>query len=173
MPNKIKMNKKIAIGFSVGILAILALVAISYPNSQDQKKSDKLAELSSIVNLTAPETNYDFGAISMAAGKVTHDFEIENTSSSTIPLESLYTSCMCTSAYFVSVSDRVGPFGMPGHGFVPKLGQELKPGEKAKIEVVFDPAAHGPAGIGPVDRVVFLGSNDGGKQFGIKAVVTP
>lgn len=167
------MNKKICIWLGVGILAILSLVAISYPDSQKEKTSDKAASLSSIADLSTPETNFDFGEISMAAGKVSHDFEITNDSSSTIAFEKLFTSCMCTNAYFTSGGEESGPFGMPGHGFVPRLGRELKAGEKAMVRVVFDPAAHGPAGVGPVDRLVWLESGSNAKEFGIKAVVRP
>ena len=102
-----------------------------------------------------------------------HEFEIQNNSSSTLSLDKLYTSCMCTGAYFVSAGDRIGPFGMPGHGFVPGLGQRMEAGEKAKIEVVFDPAAHGPAGVGPIVRGIYLESAGSVKEFGIKAVVIP
>lgn len=166
------MNKKIIIWLAVGILAVLGIIAISYPGQNNEKK-EQVAALGLITNLAAPETGYDFGTISMVAGKVAHSFEIRNNSSSTLALDKLYTSCMCTAAYFVKGDERIGPFGMPGHGFVPGLGQELKPGETAKIEVVFDPAAHGPAGIGPVDRTVFLELNGGMKEFGIKAIVIP
>ncbi len=157
----------------MGILAVITLIAVSYPNSQKEKVSDKAASLSSIVDISAPETNFDFGEISMAAGKVSHDFEITNNSSSTIVFEKLFTSCMCTNAYFILGGEESGPFGMPGHGFVPGLGRELKAGEKAVVRAVFDPAAHGPAGVGPVDRLVRLESGGSAKEFEIKAVVRP
>ena len=167
------MNKKICIWLGVGILAVVALIAISYPNSQKEKSSDKAASLGSIIELTASEIYFDFGEISMAAGNASQDFEITNDSSSTIAFEKLFTSCMCTNAYFTSGSEESGPFGMPGHGFVPGLGRELKAGEKAIVKVVFDPAAHGPAGVGPVDRLVWLETGDEAKEFGIKAMVKP
>ncbi len=166
------MNKNIIIWLAVGILAAVGIVAVSYPDQSNGKK-EQAAALGLISDLIAPETSYDFGVISMAAGNVKRDFEIRNDSSSTIALDKLYTSCMCTSAYFVKDKDKDGPFGMPGHGFVPGLGRELKPGERATIEVVFDPAAHGPAGIGPTNRSVFLESNGEVKRFDIKTVVTP
>ena len=167
------MNKKISIWLGVGLLAAIALIAVSYPDSQKEKTSDKIASLSSIADISAFETNFDFGEISMAAGKVSHDFEITNDSSSTIAFEKLFTSCMCTNAYFTSDGEESGPFGMPGHGFVPGLGRKLKAGEKAVVRVVFDPAAHGPAGVGPVDRLVRLESGGSAKEFEIKAVVRP
>ncbi len=171
------MNKKISIWLGVGTLAVIALIAFSYPKSQNSNSldsPDKVATLSVVANLAAPETSYDFGGISMAAGKVTHNFEIENSSSSTIFLGKLYTSCMCTVAYFVNSDGEMGPFGMPGMGFIPPLNKELKPGEKATLRVVFDPAAHGPAGVGRIDRFVTLTDANGGTlQLEIKALVTP
>ena len=63
---------------------------------------------------------------------------------------------------------------MPGHGFGPKIDETFLPGEEAVIEVIFDPSAHGPAGIGTVERAVYL-ENDSGLllELLIKAVVAP
>ena len=64
---------------------------------------------------------------------------------------------------------------MEGHGSpVPTINEELPAGQEAQIEVVFDPAAHGPAGVGPISRNVFVETTDGKKLvFEIKAQVTP
>ena len=64
---------------------------------------------------------------------------------------------------------------MPGHGgAVPKVNETIKAGESRNIEVVFDPNAHGPAGIGMIDRFVFIEDANGEKlQLEIKATVTP
>ena len=63
---------------------------------------------------------------------------------------------------------------MAGHGFTPRLDERLAPGESAQVEVVFDPAAHGPAGIGQTDRIVTI-ENDGGPSLELRfsALVTP
>ena len=124
-------------------------------------------------NLDIPEKFFDFGTISMAKGEVEHLFTVKNTGASPINLEKLYTSCMCTVAYLkVGEYDR-GPFGMPGHGLVPKVNKELLPNQEAEIKVVFDPAAHGPSGIGKIERVVYLENSAGAAEFGFKAEVTP
>ena len=124
-------------------------------------------------NLDIPEKFFDFGIISMAKGEVEHLFTVKNTGVSSINLEKLYTSCMCTVAYIkVGEYDR-GPFGMPGHGIVPKVNKELLPNQTAEIKVVFDPAAHGPSGIGKIERVVYLENSAGIAEFGFKAEVTP
>lgn len=125
--------------------------------------------------LSSDEVLYDFGTISMANGKVSHRFKIKNESAKDILIPSLTTSCMCTSAAFIrSDGSRNGPFGMPGMGIVPKANEWIKVGETKEIEVVYDPAAHGPAGVGRIDRFVYLQDDVDGKiEFEIKALVTP
>lgn len=67
-----------------------------------------------------------------------------------------------------------GPFGMPGHGAIPTINEALEPGTEATIEVVFDPAAHGPAGVGKVNRVVTVETASGeALQLSFQATVTP
>jgi hypothetical protein len=54
---------------------------------------------------------------------------------------------------------RKGPYGMPGHGAAPPaVNARLAAGELANVEVVFDPAAHGPSGLGRIERVVTVES---------------
>lgn len=150
-------------------LVVGALIAFSPPSAQSQKSTV------SDSSLTAPEMAYDFGTISMAKGKVTKLFTVNNGTAVPITVHKLYTSCMCTSAALLQGDRRVGPFGMEGHGGpIPTINEELAAGQEAQIEVTFDPAAHGPAGIGPIARNVFLETTDGKKLvFEIKAQVTP
>jgi len=118
--------------------------------------------------------HYDFGKISMAAGKVTHQFSIKNTSTEAITINKMYTSCMCTKALLVLAGRQFGPYGMPGHGFIPTINQVINPDEEATVEVVFDPAAHGPAGIGKISRTVSIENNAGRPlELRFTALVTP
>lgn len=123
--------------------------------------------------LAAEETNFDFGKISMAAGNVRHAFKIQNSGAGPVTVNKIYTSCMCTAASLKTADGEWGPFGMPGHGFIPKLNIKLAPGEKTELEAVFDPAAHGPAGVGPIERVIYLNTGQGVTELKIKALVTP
>lgn len=111
-------------------------------------------------SLVSSEPFFNFGNISMAAGKVSHRFRIRNTGGSAITITRMYTSCMCTEATLITPSGRKGPFGMPGHGANPGIFESIVPGGGAQVEVVFDPAAHGPAGIGPTDRIVTIRTNE-------------
>lgn len=164
------MNKII-----IGIIALLLLggvVWIARPNSQSTA-----ATLSTSNNgtLTVEEANnYNFGTISMAAGKVTHSFKIKNTGNETVTINKMYTSCMCTTALLRKGDKQFGPYGMPGHGAIPKIGQAINPNEEATVEVIFDPAAHGPAGVGRIQRTVTIENNAGQPlELGFTVLVTP
>lgn len=124
--------------------------------------------------LSVSEKLYDFGKIPISGGKVSRVFRINNITGGDIKLESVTTSCMCTEAFIINGSSRKGPFGMPGHSMVPKVNDVIKAGETRDVEVVYDPAAHGPAGVGYVDRFVYLVDSKGNTlELEIKAVVTP
>jgi hypothetical protein len=100
----------------------------------------------------------DLGTISMAAGNVPFRYLVKNTGTEALEINRVSTSCMCTSATVVTATERKGPFGMPGHGRPNATKLRLAPGELADVEVVFDPAAHGPSGLGRIERTVTLES---------------
>lgn len=132
------------------------------------------SQLRSASVLTAPIVSRDFGVISMKNGNVRTSFAVINPSQNEIRIDSIVTSCMCTTAYIANGDAKKGPFGMPGHGApVPKANEIMKAGEEKIIEVVFDPAAHGPAGVGLAERYIYLVDETGGVlQLEIKAEVT-
>lgn len=107
--------------------------------------------------LVATEKFFDFGTVSMAKGKVNHSFKIKNTGSTPVKIVKIYTSCMCTEVTLVNSASSKGPFGMPGHnGLVPKINEVIKPGQEISIDVSVDPAAHGPQGTGPAQKIVYI-----------------
>ena len=125
--------------------------------------------------LTFQESKYDFGTISMAKGKVSKDFLLENKSDKNVQIGEVYTSCMCTSVELRVGNKFAGPFGMQGHGYTGKANLIVKPGETLAVKAIFDPAAHGPSGVGPIERqiVISTGTNQEPVSFQLKAVVTP
>ena len=124
--------------------------------------------------LTAREAQFDFGPISMAAGNVSHRYWFGNDSAAPVLLQRIYTSCMCTTATLVKGMRVVGRYGMAGHGPLPEVNETLAPGEAAYVDVMFDPAAHGPAGLGRTERVVTLEPAAGNSlQLGFTANVRP
>ncbi len=120
------------------------------------------------------DAQYNFSTISMAKGTVRTEFQVKNTTAQTVTLTKLFTSCMCTKASLTIDGKTVGPFGMPGHIAVPSISETLEPGATATVMAEFDPAAHGPAGVGAIDRKVTL-ENDAGSplEFGFTAFVEP
>ena len=126
--------------------------------------------------LVASEPFYDFGTISMKNGNVIKEFTVTNPTAEAITLEAVFTSCMCTTAFIVGADGSAkGPFGMPGHGgAVPPANESVGAGESRIIRVVYDPNAHGPAGVGRIDRFITLTDDSGTTlEYEIKANVTP
>ncbi|MEK7109074.1 MAG: hypothetical protein AAB919_01410 [Patescibacteria group bacterium] len=125
--------------------------------------------------LTSAERFHDFGTISMKNGDVSYDFKVTNPTDKDILAPTLVTSCMCTRAFIVELDGSTkGPFGMPGMGYVPPANLTIPPGQSRIIRVVYNPNAHGPAGVGRIDRFAILTDSLGNVlQLEIKALVTP
>ena len=110
----------------------------------------------------------------MKNGLVEKTFVIENPTPGDILVRRIETSCMCTTAFISTESGEKGPFAMPGMGYVPPANETIPAGGSMKLKVVYDPNAHGPAGVGAIDRFVTVTDERGGTlRFEIKALVTP
>jgi hypothetical protein len=167
------INPKILLAAGVAVLIVGAVIVIAKPDPTVSSPPPRL-EAQAPRLLTANETNFNFGSISMAAGNVTHRYWIRNTGSTPIVVQKMYTSCMCTTAALVKAGRKSPPSGMPGHGVLPTLNEPLQPNEAAMVEVVFDPAAHGPGGIGRVERVVTIQTDlERPLELAFVATVTP
>lgn len=167
-------TKQLLVGTAVLVGALVLFAWLGMPTGSPEKESAQVTRGLENIELSADETVYDFGTISMAAGKAVHTFKIQNLSALPISIEKIYTSCMCTTATLDAEGEKFGPYGMPGHGFIPKINKTLSPGAEALVEVVFDPAAHGPAGVGRIQRSIVI-ENNGSEplELGFTAVVTP
>jgi len=153
-------NKKIA-SYLISILFIggfALLLATNWDKGQNGKANNTAY---SAGVLSAESKNFNFGTISMKDGNVSHRFEVVNNGKETIQILKAYTSCMCTTAFIKDASgNNYGPIGMPGHGGAPWADEvNILPGETAIIEAIFDPAAHGPAGVGYAQRTIYLETN--------------
>ena len=165
------MKKKILI---VGLLATAAFVGVMLLGRSTESAMSSQTEIAVKSALSAPETQYEFGEVRMKDGKVSHRFKVVNPTDKDLTAEYLSTSCMCTTAYIVDDKSQSGPYGMEGMGSSGKAKLLFKPQETREIEVVFDPNAHGPAGVGPLQRFVTLTDATGGKlQLEIKGLVKP
>lgn len=163
MPNQTKIILSVALA-TIGLGTLLFF-------QQPTGPAEKVAE-TGLLQLDKQE--HDFGTISMKDGKVKANFRITNPTSDNVEISKLYTTCMCTTAILTAGGQTFGPYGMPGHGAFPTFKQNLAPGEAAQVEVIYDPNAHGPAGVGYIERSAILES--GGAEVAvitIKANVTP
>lgn len=167
--------------FSIALLAALVLLGLAVWGYGSGGRSTT-ASVQGVTNsgansaLTAPEILHDFGTIRMKDGLVEKEFTLTNPTSADITITSIVTSCMCTTAYLLSPGgSQKGPFGMPGHsGPATGVEENVRAGESRTLRVVYDPNAHGPAGVGPVDRFVLVTDRSGATlQFEIKAIVRP
>ena len=165
------MNKNIILGIAVGAVVFAGIVWIARPDGKDAGATI-LQGSNGVLNVE--EQSFDFGTISMAVGKVTHRFAVKNTGVEPVNISKMYTSCMCTVAVLQKGDKKFGPYGMPGHGFIPKMNATIDPGEEVFVDVTFDPAAHGPAGVGVIQRAVILENNAGDNvELQISANVKP
>lgn len=177
--SRFSKGTKAIVGACIAVLFLGGAIIAAMPEPGANKPAKvepppSIAPARSSRGLTAPELQFNFGSISMAAGKVTHRYWIRNTSAGPIVLDKMYTSCMCTTAALVKGARKFAPVGMPGHTPIPALNETMQPKEEAMVEVVFDPAAHGPAGIGPIDRVVTIENSAGQPlELAFTANVTP
>jgi hypothetical protein len=165
------MNKqaKILLGVAGLIIALGAVLFVAEPEEGETKKAPEVVNI-----LEVDKTNHDFGTISMKDGKVKTVYTITNPKEAEVTLRTLYTSCMCTQATLRVNGTTEGPFDMQGHGLAGTFNQKLQPGQTAEIEVEFDPNAHGPSGVGVIERVVILEGLDGKLlTVGLRANVTP
>ena len=170
------MNKQVVIA----LIAVFAIVGIvSWTRSETAASRARGGPQASVPAsaaspLVPSETLYDFGAISMKNGLAEHRFNITNPTDVPVRLKSVFTSCMCTKAFLDSPAGVKGPFGMQGMGSVPPADELIAPGQSREVRVVYDPNAHGPAGVGQINRFVYLiDDTERVLRLEIKATVTP
>ncbi len=114
-------------------------------------------KLSNNARAAVAVTTKDWGDMGIDKGKVEADFPIKNTGSETLKLYNITTSCMCTLAHLTINSVDSPSFRM---GDRSDYVADVAPGSTATLKVVFDPAFHGPNGVGPVQRQAIVETND-------------
>ena len=154
------MNEKTKniVHYSIGIVFLAGVMALLYAGGE--RAGDAGGSSYSKSTLSAMADNFDFGTVAMKDGEVTHEFELKNGGGESIVIQKVYTSCMCTTAYVTdSAGEKYGKFGMPGHRVLAKTNIKVDPGESAVLKAVFDPAAHGPNGVGLAQRSIYIETN--------------
>lgn len=103
------------------------------------------------------ESSSDWGEIVMNDGNVEKSFSVRNDGTDVLKLFDVITSCACTTAQLMASGKQSPLFGMHTKS---NYVMELQPGEEASLNVIFDPAYHGPSGVGPIMRTVTVETND-------------
>ncbi len=138
----------------VAAITLVVLVGTIYFGGKAGKATQVSAD--SNVELSVESTNHSWGTIEYDGGTVAKTFSIGNTGTEIVRLYDVVTSCMCTTAQLITPEKSSGKFGM--HSSSSEI-YELKPGESAELKIEFDPAYHGPSGVGQVTRTVVVKTN--------------
>lgn len=147
--------KDIIIACLALIITTLFIVGIAYGFTLVSK--EQVIAPDATAKAQIGETNFDWGQINYNDGKVNKTFTIKNGGEGILKLYRGTTSCACTTAQIRTKTDNSPLFGM----HIPmQTVFEVRPGEEAQLEMVFDPAYHGPGGIGPISRTATLLTND-------------
>ncbi len=143
-------------------LGVTALLIVGFAIWQGGKPPDEeLVASGKVEGVVANPESYDLGSVPIKGGNVVKTYEVKNTTESTLKLKKIATSCMCTKAKIKIGDKETKFFGMEGHGDKnPPVNLEISAGTVAQVTVEFDPAAHGPQGVGPFDRTVWLTFSD-------------
>lgn len=152
------MDKKFIALILIITLGIIGIaIFISESSTSDTKATISKTQGAKI------SVNHNFktvGDIGYSKGILYHSFPIKNIGTNNLEIANMTTSCMCTKV-FLKTGGKDGPeFGMKGMSAPSGWIGILKPGESGEIVAAFDPAYHGPQGIGPVSRIVSFETSD-------------
>lgn len=158
---------KIVLGIIVGTIILIGGLAYLLTKSSGGGEKDSFILNSPAQGLMAsPSGSMNLGEVPYNGGIVSKIFDIKNTTSDLITLRKITTSCMCTSAKF-SIDGKESKFyGMEMNGDLnPIVDYKVPAGATAQVTFNFDPAAHGPQGVGPFDRVITLFFDNGYEEL--------
>lgn len=105
---------------------------------------------------------YDLGNVPYGGGIVQREFTVENRGEENLKINSIETSCGCTEAQLIYDGSKSKKFGMNSGTLT--WSETVPPGGKATLRVFFDPTAHGPEGVGPFRRAVWIKSSDSSEE---------
>ncbi len=160
-------DKKVITGFILGTLLVFGggVYVLKTTLSAPQLGSTQNAKIS------VDQKTHDWGTIPYSGGNVSKTFLIKNIGADVLRLANIKTSCSCTKAQVV-IDGKNSPF-FSMHSNFPWVG-EVDPSKEASLTVIFDPAFHGPSGVGAVERLVAVETNDITSpklEFSLKGVV--
>lgn len=141
----------------LGILFATVLVLVGGVFFLAQPTGTPVVTASENAKAEVVETDFSWGNIPINGGKVQKVFIFKNTGQDALQITNIRTSCHCTVARLTSNGKTSQDFGM---GNTSNWVGVVDPGKEATLTVIFDPAFHGPQGIGSVTRYVSVNTND-------------
>ncbi len=145
------------------VIGVYASTKISTPAAVDAKKEGVIVKTET--------KQFDFGTVKIDSGEIVATYQIKNEGSDTLKLFNISTSCMCTYAQLFNGTETSPRFGM---GKPSSYVMDVAPGQTAELKAVFDPAFHGPNGVGDISRKIIVSTNDaknGRLEFGLTGKV--
>lgn len=137
---------------SILVVAMVGSV-VAYVAGKDSPSQDIVWPTGQVTMVDTVE--HDWGDIDIKGGDVEHVFSLKNSSSEPLVIKTASTSCMCTSAFIDIPGESNSPtFGM--HNNPPNWGRVVPAGSDFSVRAVFDPMAHGPDAVGPIQRSIFI-----------------
>ncbi|PIR88808.1 MAG: hypothetical protein COU09_00310 [Candidatus Harrisonbacteria bacterium CG10_big_fil_rev_8_21_14_0_10_44_23] len=131
------------------IVVAVVLIGGAYFLVNGSSSTGDVAKSASAISLD--REIHDFGEIDIYGGLVTTDFTLTNEGSEDVVITAATTSCACTSGEIDGAL-----FGM--HDQI--SGDIVVPaGESKTLKAIYDPLAHGPSGVGLVNRILYLQTN--------------
>lgn len=152
--SKFKVNKFI---FLIVILSVVILGLGVWLISRPAGGSQLGIQAASEGKAEVENTDYDWREIDYGGGDATAEFTVKNSGVGPLSLFEVFTSCMCTTAQVIIGNQKSPFFGM--HTKSSWVGK-IPAGGQAVLKVVFDPAFHGPQGVGPMERQIVMTTSD-------------
>jgi len=130
-------------------LSTVMVLTTQSVTAEDLKKKTQSGSVNPV-----DSTIVDLGIINIDGGMVERVFELYNGESQDLVLKGAFTSCACTKASIELPDGTISRlFGM---SIPTNWIHVIKPGEKFKVHVQFDPAFHGKNGTGAFRRDIYL-----------------
>lgn len=151
------------------ILIVLAMLGIFggaiFISSSSKTETKAVLSKANGAKISIDHKEKKVGNIGYSNGILYHVFPIKNTGTKNLEIANMFSSCMCTKTY-LNIAGKDGPsFGMRGASVPSSWVGVLKPGESGEVIAAFNPAYHGPSGVGEVARTVSFETNDPDQSY--------
>ena len=154
-------ERKIILLVTFFSLLVLIGAAVLLSNSTNKASLQKITG----AKIELSEESFEFGDIDYSGGVATHSYKIRNSGDKDLEVANIVTSCMCTQAFVKGPFGEGPKSGMKGMSKPSAWKGIFKPGEEGELIAVFDPAFHGPQGVGSISRSVSFETNDPDRPY--------